>query len=66
MIIREFYRTRNDGVSLYRIYSDEGKCVVQNETGISYTEAIDIETAPYTYTEGETIEVVESEKEASE
>lgn len=57
MIIREFYCTRNDGVNLYRIYSNEGRYVVQNETGISYIEAIDVEVAPYTYTEGEIVEI---------
>lgn len=62
MIIREFYRTRADGVNLYRTYSDEGKYVVQNETGIAYNEAIDVETAPYTYTEGEVIEIVDLEE----
>lgn len=53
MIVREFYRTRNDGVNLYRTYSDEGRDIIQNETGIVYSEAIDVETAPYTYTESD-------------
>ena len=53
MILREFYRTRNDGVNLYRTYSDEGRDIIQNETGIVYTEAIDVENAPYTYTESD-------------
>ena len=48
---REFYKTRNDGVNLFRTYSDEGLYILQNETGIKYAEAIDIENAPYTYTE---------------
>lgn len=56
MIIREFYLTREDGVNLYRTYSDEGKYIVQSETGVSYAEAIDVEDAPYTYTEGDAIE----------
>lgn len=51
MVIREFFRTRNDGVNLYRTYSDEGRVLVQNETGIEYTEAIDVEDAAYTYSE---------------
>ena len=51
MIIKEFYITRLDGVNLYRTYSDEGFYILQNETGIQYTEAIDVEDAPYTYTE---------------
>ena len=53
MIVREFYRTRKDGVNLYRTYSDEGRDIIQNETGIVYSEAIDVETAPYTYTESD-------------
>lgn len=69
MIVREFYRTRKDGVNLYRtidaLTTDEGEVVLdengnavargfyilQNETGIEYDEAIDVETAPYTYSE---------------
>lgn len=53
MIVREEFRTRGDGVKLFRTYSDEGKGVLQNETGIVYSEAIDVENAPYTYTEVE-------------
>ena len=51
MIIREFYRTREDGVNLFLTYSDENKMLIQNETGIEYAEAIDVENAPYTYSE---------------
>lgn len=51
MIIKEFYRTRKDGVNLYRTYSDKGVYIVQNETGTEYDEAIDVENAPYTYSE---------------
>ena len=51
MIVREDYKTRSDGVKLLRTYSDDGKCIIQNETGIVYEEAIDVEDAPYTYTE---------------
>jgi hypothetical protein len=51
MIVKEEYLTRKDGVKLYRTYSDEGKYVIQNETGIVYGEAIDVENAPYTYSE---------------
>ena len=53
MIIKEFYKTRSDGVNLFRNYSDEGKYIIQNETGIEYSEAIDVEDAPYTYSESE-------------
>ena len=54
MIQREFYAQRNDGVKLYRTYSDGGVMIRQNETGVEYAEAIDVEGAPYTYTETET------------
>lgn len=50
-IVREFYKTRNDGVNLYRTYSDIGNYILQNETQIEYSEAIDVEGAPYTYSE---------------
>ena len=51
MIIREFYKTRADGVKLYRTYSDAGVMVRQVETGIEYDAAIDVDGAPYTYIE---------------
>lgn len=51
MIITEYYRTRDDGVVLNRTYSDAGMMILQNETGIEYSEAIDIEGASFTYTE---------------
>lgn len=50
-IIREFYKTRKDGVNLFRTYSNEGFFILQNETQTKYTEAIDVENTPYTYTE---------------
>ena len=51
MIIREFHETRFDGVNLYRTYSDAGYFIKQNPTGVVYAEAIDVESAPYTYEE---------------
>lgn len=53
MIQKEFYRTRFDGVNLYRTYSDEGFYIKQQPTEIIYSEAIDVESAPYTYEETE-------------
>ena len=53
MIVREEFKTRADGVKLFRTYSDEGKKIIQNETDILYDEAIDVENAPYTYTEND-------------
>lgn len=51
MIVKEFYMTRKDGINLYRTYSDKNKMILQVETGIKYAEAIDVESAPYTYQE---------------
>ena len=51
MIITEYYNTRSDGVVLNRTYSDKGMMILQNETGVEYSEAIDVDNAPYTYTE---------------
>ena len=51
MIIKEFYKKRSDGVNLYRTYSDSKLMIRQVETGDVYTEAIDVESAAYTYEE---------------
>ena len=51
MIKKEFYMSRFDGISLYRTFSDANMMILQNETGHIYIEAIDVEDAPYTYTE---------------
>lgn len=59
MIIREFLETREDGVNLYRTYSDKGVMLRQIETGALYSEPIDVENAPYTYEETE--EVIEKD-----
>ena len=53
MIIKEEYRTREDGVRLYRTYSDIGNYIRQVETNIIYAEAIDVEGALFTYEETE-------------
>ncbi len=53
MVIKEYFKIRKDGVKLYRSYSDKGFTLMQNETGIEYIEAIDVEDAPYTYSETE-------------
>ena len=51
MIVREFYKTRKDGVNLFRTYSDSNLYIKQVETGVEYREAVDVENAPYTYEE---------------
>lgn len=62
MLKTEYFMTRKDGVVLNRTYSDAGFYIVQNETGIKYSEAVDVEGAPYTYTETEElIEVPEED-----
>ena len=51
MIIKEFYTTREDGVELYRSYSDKGLLIRKVGTEEIYSEAIDISTALYEYEE---------------
>ena len=51
MIIKEFYKTRKDGVNLYRTYSNEGLKIQKVGTDEIYDEAIDVEGAPYVYEE---------------
>ena len=78
MIDTREFRTRKDGVKLYRtidaLTDENGKVILdqngnavmrgfyilQNETGIEYEEAIDVENAPYTYSETDKpVEVIE-------
>lgn len=51
MIKRELYMTRNDGIRLYKTYSDSNLMIRQKETNNIYQEAIDVESATYTYEE---------------
>lgn len=51
MIVREFYATRFDGVNLFKTYSDTNHYICQIETGVVYSDAIDVEGVPYTYEE---------------
>lgn len=53
MIVKEFYTTRKDGVKLFKSYSDKGLKIRKVGTDEEYTEAIDVENAPYTYEEVE-------------
>lgn len=56
-----YYMTRSDGVKLYRFAVPNTKTddewdkprfkIRQDQTGILYDEAIDVENTPYTYTE---------------
>ena len=64
MIIKKYFRTREDGVNLYRTYSDADMKIRKVGTEEVYDEAIDVEGAPYTYEETDIpIEVVEEETE---
>lgn len=58
MIVKEYYATREDGVNLYRTYSDSNFKIKQVETGTVYDEAIDVESSNYTYVE--TDELIEN------
>ncbi len=51
MVIREFYLTREDGVDLYKIYSDEGFEIQKVGTNELYCEVIDVEDADFEYIE---------------
>ena len=63
-IVKEFYKTREDGVNLYKTYSDKGYMIKKVGTEEIYEEAIDVENAPYEYEE--TTESVETLNEIEE
>lgn len=51
MIVKEFYLTREDGIKLFRTYSDQDFYIKQIETGAIYDNAVDIESSTFTYEE---------------
>lgn len=60
MVVREFYKTRKDGVNLYRTYSDAKWKIQKVGTDEIYDEAIDVEGSLYEYEEtAEPIEEIE-------
>ncbi len=61
MIVKEFYKTRFDGVNLYRTYSGNGYLIKKIGTEEVYSEAVDIEDAPYTYEETDQLAYENSE-----
>ena len=64
MVDKQFYKTREDGVNLISWFSTEGKRLYQNETGKVYdSPLIDVENAPYTYTEVEDEELPTEDRE---
>ena len=52
MIVRSLFDMREDGVKLYRTYSDIGRTIIRND-GVEYDEAIDVESSQYTYIESD-------------
>jgi hypothetical protein len=59
-IVREFYKTRKDGINLYKTYSNKGYKIHKLNTEEIYDEAIDVENAPFEYEE--TNEKIETEE----
>lgn len=55
MVNKEFYRTREDGVRLYRSYSTQNLYIQKVGTEEVYSEAIDVEDAPFVYIETNTL-----------
>lgn len=51
MIVREFFKQRNDWVKLYKTYSNEGYMIQKVGTDEIYEEAIDVESTKYEYVE---------------
>jgi hypothetical protein len=65
MIVKEFYRTREDGVNLYKTCSDKNVMIQKNGTAEIYACAIDVEGATYEYTETD-IAIETADDEAAE
>ena len=51
MVVREFYKTRKDGVNLYETYSTENLYIQKVGTEEIYDRVVDVEDAPYEYIE---------------
>lgn len=51
MIVKEFYRVREDGVILNKTYSNIGMKIHKVGTNEFYDEAIDVDNAPFEYEE---------------
>ena len=60
MIVVEYYKTREDGVVLNKIYSDAGMKIERD--GVRYSEAIDPEGTNREYTETDELIEVETHK----
>ena len=67
MIVKEFYKTRTDGINLYKTYSDQELKIQKVGTDEIYSSAIDVEDASFEYVETDLpIEKREIVSEASE
>lgn len=55
MLVKEYYKTRTDGVDLFRTYSDKGAQIHKIGTDEIYDEAVDIEGTSYVYEETENL-----------
>ena len=53
MIIKELFQTREDGVNLYKTYSDAEVMIRKVGTNELYASAVDVEGAPFEYEETE-------------
>lgn len=56
MVVNEYPYIDESGeahANLIKHYSDEGKYIIQLQTGIEYTEAVDVVPCRYTYVESE-------------
>jgi hypothetical protein len=51
MIVKEFYETREDGVNLYKTYSDQNVMIQKVGTEEIYALAIDVEGTTFEYVE---------------
>lgn len=51
MIKTEFYKTREDGVDLYRTFSDENLRIRCDQDNAVYDEAVNVQNSGYTFTE---------------
>ena len=52
-IVKDFYKTREDGVKLYKTYSNNYYMIRKVGTDEIYEEAIDVENTPFEYEETE-------------
>lgn len=66
MIVKEFYLAREDGINLYRTYSDANFQIRKVGTNEIYDEAVDVEGAPYTYEETDILIPIAEEEQLEE